>query len=124
MVFRVAAVHTNCSKSLSCSFCSVHSRSLQSLVVYFRTTLSISHLLQPLEDIITTQLTVNAPFDDYARALLALPLKWGGIGLTNQTNLPTLEYLASCKLSQPLTDIISNVLTSHFRINIFYRKLM
>ena len=44
-----------------------------------KTTPSISYLLQPLEDINANQLllalTSNAPFDDYTRALLALPPK-------------------------------------------------
>ena len=91
-----------------------------------RTTPSISYLLQPLEDIITNHLfpalTGNVPFDDYTQAPLALPPKWGGIGLTNPTDLPTLEYLASCKITQPLNDIIlSNV--THFDLSVYDQQL-
>ena len=109
MVFWVAAADTNCSKWWpSCSFCSIYfTHGLFSHWLHTsRTTMSISHLLQPLEDIIATQLlpalTGNTPFDDYTWLLLALSPKWGGIGLTNPTDLPTLEYLASCKITQPL----------------------
>ena len=44
------------------------------------------------------------------------------IGLTNPTDLSTLEYLASCKITQPLTDIIlSNV--THFDLSVHDQQL-
>ena len=75
---------------------------------------SISHLLQPLEDILRLQLiptlTGRPPPNNSECDLLA---RLGGIGLTNLLNLSHMEYTASQKISQPLTNHILQQLTTY-----------
>ena len=82
-----------------------------------RTTPSISHLLQPLEDILRHQLIPNLtgrpPPNNSERDLLALPARLGGIGLNNPLNLSHVEYTASQKIVQPLTNHILQQLTTY-----------
>ena len=75
-----------------------------------RTIPNISHLLQPLEDIITSNLipalTGKAPPNDLECNLFALPSRLGGIGLVNPTKLSESEYPASKLVTKPLCDLI------------------
>ena len=75
-----------------------------------RTTPSLGHLLQPLEDVIRTELlpaiTGRPPPNDSERDLLALPTRLGGIALVNPTKLTDFEYSASIKITEPLTNAI------------------
>ena len=75
-----------------------------------RTTPSLGHLLQPLEDVIRTELlpaiTGRPPPNDSEREFLALPTRLGGIGLVNPTKLTDFEYSASIKITEPLTNAI------------------
>ena len=75
-----------------------------------RSTKDISHLLQPLEDIIRTKfipaLTGRPAPNDDLRALLALPCRLGGLGLVNPTSTADQEYSASRKVTSPVVNAI------------------
>ena len=77
-----------------------------------RTVSNIGHLLQPLEDVLRTQLipalTGRAPPSDSERELFALPARLGGLGLINPTSLSTTEYPASRKVTEPLCNLVLN----------------
>ena len=75
-----------------------------------RTTENIGPLLQPLEDIIRTELIPTlssrpAP-NDKERDLLALPCRLGGLGLTNPSTTASEEFSASKNVTKPLVDLI------------------
>ena len=71
-----------------------------------RTIPNISHLFQPLEDTIRTQLapalTGRPPPNDAERDLLALPARLGGIALLNPTKDTDTIFRASVKITEPL----------------------
>ncbi len=75
-----------------------------------RTMPHISALLQPLENIIRTDvlhaLTGKAPPGDLKRDLLALPARLGGIALLNPTKASELEFSSSLLALEPLRDLI------------------
>ena len=75
-----------------------------------RTTPDIGYLLQPLEVIIRTKLSValtgRPPPNDTERDLLALPTRLGGIALVNPTQATDSEFLASSRISEPLKEAI------------------
>ena len=75
-----------------------------------RTVPDIDHLQRPLEDIIRCRLipalTGRAAPSDMERALLALPVRLGGLGLINLNNLSSMEFPGSTKISSPITDLI------------------
>ena len=78
-----------------------------------RTTPDICHLLQPLEDVIRTNLiptlTDRPPPNDEERNLLALPARLGGIAVIKPTAETESTYIASSKISEPLKEaILSN----------------
>ena len=74
-----------------------------------RTTPNISHLLAPLEDVITTRmipvLTGQTFPGDLKRSLFALPVRLGGLNFASPTS-PTREYGASVNLSSPLSSLL------------------
>ena len=74
-----------------------------------RTTPNIEFLLQPLEEYITFHfipvLTGRAPSNDTDHELFSLPVKLGGLGITNPTLLSTHKYLSSTKIAAPLKDL-------------------
>ena len=77
-----------------------------------RTILNISHLLQPIENIIRQELTTS-PFEgrtcnDEEHQLLSLPVKLGGMGITNITSISDIEYQTSKKTTKNLVDKIKN----------------
>ena len=76
-----------------------------------RTIPNISHLLQPLEDLIRSNLipalTGRAPPNDLECNLFALSSRLGGIGLVNPTKLSESEYPASKSVTKPFCDLIS-----------------
>ena len=76
----------------------------------FRTVPNISVLLQPLEDVIRcTFLPVVlgiSPPNDAIRSLLALPPRWGGLGVFNPVVQCILEYSASMDITEPLSNYI------------------
>ena len=78
-----------------------------------RTTPDICHLLQPLEDVIRTNLiptlTDRPPPNDEERNLLALTARLGDIAVINPTAETESTYIASSKISEPLKEaILSN----------------
>lgn len=92
-----------------------------------RTTPSIGHLLQPLEDAIRMNLipglTDGPPPNDLDRSLLALPARLGGIALKNPAADTESIYTASLKISDPLKEaIISN--TSDYSYEILSSQLI
>ena len=65
-------------------------------------------LLHPLEDVIQRQfITGQSPPSDVERALLAIPVHLGGLGLANPTTLFCSSYQASRKLTRPLLEAIA-----------------
>ena len=88
----------------------------------FRTMPNISVLLQPLEDVIhctflPAVLGISPP-NDAVRSLLALPPRWGGLGVFNPAVQCILEYSASMDITEPL----SNYIVSGQSIDYFLMK--
>ena len=75
-------------------------------------TLSSAELLQPLESAIQSRfipaITGQAPPGKHVRDLLALPVRLGGLGLRNPTNMAKEQHTASQQISAPLVDRIVN----------------
>ena len=69
-------------------------------------TLSSAELLQPLESAIQSRfipaITGQAPPGKHVRDLLALPVRLGGLGLRNPTNMAKEQHTASQQISAPL----------------------
>ena len=70
----------------------------------------IDQLLEPIEKIIRTLLIPawtgkDSPNDD-VRALFALPVLLGGLGITNLTLTASFEYTSSVKISAALSQVI------------------
>ena len=78
----------------------------------FRTVPGIAEFLQPLEDVIRcTFLPVLlgiSPPNDTLRNLIALPPRWGGLGILNPTTLSAQEYSASRTITEPLSHHIGS----------------
>ena len=79
---------------------------------------NISHLMQPLEDIIRSKLIPNltgrsAP-SDTERELFSMPARLGGMGLINPSTLSQSEFHSSSLISQPL---VSNILSHNYDYN-------
>ena len=77
-----------------------------------RTTPIKDPLLQPLEDIIKSQLipawTGRAPPNDLERELFALPAHLGGLGIINPASRSSKEFQASVSISAPLSHLIES----------------
>ena len=75
-----------------------------------RTTVCDCHLYQPLEDTITNHFILaisgRNSITEEERDLLALPIRMGGLDITNPTLTSSLQYTASKKITKPLTDHI------------------
>ena len=76
-----------------------------------RTLSNISELLQPLEDAIHRELipaiTGRPTCSQEERDLLALPVRFGGLGIINPTKTPASVFQASQKLTTPLVKAIT-----------------
>ena len=84
------------SRRLQC----LHSRSLESLS---RTIPDIAELLNPLEDQhLILALTGRQPCSREERDLLALPVRLGGMGITNPVSTSHRNFEASTRLTSPL----------------------
>ena len=72
-----------------------------------RTIPNIGNLLSPLEEVIRqkflTSLTGQNAFNDVTRELMALPVRLGGLRITNPSADTTAHYEASKKITAPLT---------------------
>ena len=74
-----------------------------------RTIGGISKLFQPLEDAIRGQLIpaiLGHQINDEERDMLALPLRYGGLGMQNPVQTSDREYDASKKITDQLTGLI------------------
>lgn len=75
-----------------------------------RTIPNISHLFCPLEEAIHQKflpsLTGQAIFNKQMRKLLSLPVRLGGLGISDPTKWAPLEFEASEKISAPLTALV------------------
>ena len=75
-----------------------------------RTIKKISDLFQPLEKTINTifipALLGVKSITDLERRLLALPYRYGGLGIRNPVNTADLAYKSSAKISKELADLI------------------
>ena len=76
-----------------------------------RTVEGISHLFSPLEDAIRGKLIpaiLGRSINDVERDILALPLRYGGLGIQNPVLTADREYKASKLITQQLTEMIFN----------------
>ena len=74
-----------------------------------RTISNISHLFEPLEECIREKLIpaiIGRRVSDLERRLLALPVRFGGIGILNPVETANFEYESSIKITGNLTSII------------------
>ena len=77
-----------------------------------RTTPNIEALLHPLEDCIRLNLipflTGRPPPNNLVRDLLALPARFGGLGITNPTSLSSIESNSSLSIASHLSSLIAS----------------
>ena len=70
----------------------------------------ISDLMAPLEKVIAQSfipaLTGQSQFNDSTRDLLALPVRLGGLGISNPMNTAPSQYDDSVEITAPLTELI------------------
>ena len=74
-----------------------------------RTISDISNLFQPLEDVIREKLIpaiVGRTVSEVERRILALPVRFGGIGIPNPVETADIEYEASIKITANLKQLI------------------
>ena len=71
----------------------------------------VSHIFQPLEDSIRENLLpaiIGRKISDMERRILALPVRFGGIGVLNPVETSNIEYDTSVKITSDLKKIIYN----------------
>ena len=76
-----------------------------------RTISNISHLFQPLEASLSEKLIpaiVGRKVSDIERRILALPVRFGGLGILNPMETADIEFETSVKITASLKDIILN----------------
>ena len=76
-----------------------------------RTISGISHLFQPLEEVIREKFIpaiVGRNISDLERRILALPVRFGGLGIQNPVETADREYEISVKITSNLKEIICN----------------
>ena len=80
------------------------------LTYFMRTIPDLNNLLVPIEEIIRFRfipaLTGGHHCSDLERELLSLPVRFGGLGITNFVNVSSLEYDNSRKITKSLSDSI------------------
>ena len=71
-----------------------------------RTIDGIGNMLQPLEKAISAKfipaLTGRGPCSSVERAIISLPIRYGGLNLVNPVNVAHIHYKASLKITEPL----------------------
>ena len=85
-----------------------------------RTISNISHLFQPLEEVIRERFipaVVGRKVSDVERRMLALPVRFGGIGILNPTETADMEFDISVKITSELKEIIYNQETNLDNLN-------
>ena len=89
---------------------SAFTKGLSSRWCYLQRTIEgISELFQPLEEAIGQSLIpaiLGRNVDKIERDMLALPLRYGGLGIQNPTKTADREYEASRKITKQLTELI------------------
>ena len=89
---------------------SAFTKGLSSRWCYLQRTIEgISELFQPLEEAICQSLIpaiLGRNVDKIERDMLALPLRYGGLGIQNPTKTADREYEASRKITKQLTELI------------------
>ena len=81
------------------------------MVLQQRTIEGISELFNPVEDAICKSLIpaiLGRNVDSFERDMLALPLRYGGLGIQNPAKTADREYEASKRITRQLTDLIFN----------------
>ena len=71
----------------------------------------VKHLLAPLEDAIKNKFLpalIGRPISDLERELIALPVRFGGLGISNPQHTADIEYKNSIFLTKDLTNQIYN----------------
>ena len=93
-------------------YCTFTSGFRQKFNYVIRTITNISHLLQPIENVIReefiTSLFEGRTYNDEDCQILSLPVKLGGMGITNITSISNIEYQNSKKITKNLVDKIKN----------------
>ena len=91
---------------------SAFTKGLSSRWCYIQRTIDgIADLFQPLEDAICNSLIpsiVGRKVNGLERDMLALPLRYGGLGIQNPTKTADREYQASKRITSQLTELIFN----------------
>ena len=90
-----------------------------------RTIPNISHLFQPLEDTIRNILIpamIGIKVNDVERKLLTLPPKYGGLGITNPTEIAQVEFENSLKITHQQQEFVINQTASAQLDQALYRK--
>ena len=94
------------------AYCSFTSGFRQKFNYAIRTTLNISHLLQPNENVIwqefATSLFEGRTCNGKKCQLLCLSVKLSGMGITNITSILDIEYQSCKKTTKSLVDKIKN----------------
>ena len=76
-----------------------------------RTISNVGHLFQPLEDVLREKFIpaiVGRNVSDQERRFLALPVRFGGIGILNPAETAELEFTTSVKITTNLKSLITN----------------
>ena len=94
------------------TYCTFKSGFRQKFNYVIRTIPYISHLLQPIENVIREELITflfeGRTCNDADCQILSLPVKLGGMGITNITSISNIEYQNSKKITKNLVDKIKN----------------
>ena len=94
------------------AYCAFTSGYRQKFNYIIRTIPNISHLLQPVENIIRQEfipsLFEGRSCTDEERKLLSLPVKLGGLGIINLTSISDIEYETSKRTTKDLVDKIKH----------------
>ena len=89
-----------------------------------RTVCNTSKLFQPLEDVIRQVLLpaiVGRAISDSERNMIALPMRYGGLGIQNPVEIADREYFTSKKITEKLTD---HIYAQHLDLTGLDRKWM
>ena len=89
-----------------------------------RTVCNTSKLFQPLEDVIRQVLLpaiVGRAISDSERNIIALPMRYGGLGIQNPVEIADREYFTSKKITEKLTD---HIYAQHLDLTGLDRKWM
>ena len=90
-----------------------------------RTIQGISHLFQPLEDIIRSDFIpalVGKDISDLERSIFALPVRFGGLGIANPVENCDKEYAASLIVTEDLSMLMVNQINTLDNYDFFQQK--